>query len=275
MVNLVRRRIKYAGAALLWLAAAGALVAAVVVAQDVGFAVLRHRVEIMIAVVAVLVLAAAVPAGPVAAGGSLAAIVRAAVGCVVAFAVLGAAQVIRVAPPVTGDGGPRTGDATVVLTVWLLLLGLVLAATVRVTGRHAQVAAGTVGVAAGCGFAAAAVWLGSAALLPAIASSNAPAFLAMMATAAVAAYVLGRRTPVAADNRKMHLTGAAMAAMVTAAAVAAAIGGLLPLSHTWVRNSAPPWEAGARLVDPIGLLVLAAALAVVVALAGTRTRARP
>ncbi|MEV4515733.1 hypothetical protein AB0K00_43115 [Dactylosporangium sp. NPDC049525] len=272
------------GAALLWLAAAGALVAAALLAQDVGFEVLRHRVEWMIAAVAVLVVATAVPVGPVAPRGSLAAAVRAAVGCVVAFEALGVTQVFRVLPPITRDGGPRTGAGTTVLVVWVVLLGLVLLAVVRVTSRHTGLRPAAVGIAAGCGFAAAAVWLGIAAILPGVAASNVPALLAMLATGGIAARLIDRGRPDPAEEgltttSTAAVVGAVVAAMVTAAAVAAAIDGLLPLGHAWVRNSAPPWEHGTRLVDPVGLLVIAAALAVVVAVAGrarirTGTRSR-
>ncbi|WP_327001526.1 hypothetical protein OHA72_41310 [Dactylosporangium sp. NBC_01737] len=266
----------YVGAALLWLAAAGALVAAAVLARDVGFEVLRHRVEFMIAAVAVLILVTAVPVGPAAARGSLGAVVRGAVGCVVAFEVLGVTQLFRVLPPITRDGGPRTSDATTVLVVWVLLLGLVLLAVVRVTGRHTGLRPAAVGIAAGCGFAAAAVWLGLAAVAPWVAASNVPAVLAMLATGVIAARLIERgRSQPSGDGRTTStaaVIGAVVAAMVTAAVVAAAIDGLLPLGHGWVRNSAPPWEHGTRLVDPVGLLVIAAALALVVAIAG-RTKA--
>ncbi|MFC5003066.1 hypothetical protein ACFPIJ_35200 [Dactylosporangium cerinum] len=286
------------------MAAVGALVGAAVLARDVGFGVLRQRVDVMVAVVAVLVGIAALPVGPVAARGGLAGVVRAALGCVVAFEVLGVAQVVRVVPPITADGGPRTSDATVVLTVWLVLLGLVLVAAVRVTGRHTAVQSGAVGIAAACGFAAAAVWLGLAALLPGVASSNVPALLLLMATGGVAAHLIERRargaaagtpvigapdagtpvvgTPAAGGStaatgadgtdRPRVAVGAAVAAMVTAVVLAAAIDGLLPLSHDWVRNSAPPWEVGARLVDPVGLLLVAGVLAVVVAVGAGRAR---
>lgn len=273
MGTMVARRAGYAGAVLLWLAAAGALVAAAAVTHEVGFAVLRHRAEAMVGIVAALVVLAALPVGRGAAGGGPAAVVRAAVGCVVAFEALAAARVLRVAPPVTGDGGPRTGDATTVLTVSVVLLGLVLLAAVRVTARRAAVRPGAVGIAAGCGFAAALLWLGLTALVPAVASSAAPALLAVMATAGAAAYLVDRRAAGdAAGDRRTRAVGAAVAAMVTAVAVTAAIDGLLPLSHEWVRNSAPPWEPGARLVDPVGLLVLAGAAALVVAVGGGRTR---
>ncbi|GAA3254977.1 hypothetical protein ACFO1B_47760 [Dactylosporangium siamense] len=289
MTSVAARRVGRAAAALLWAAAAVALVGAAVLARDVGFSVLRQRVDVMVAVVAVLVGVAAFPVGPVAAGGGLAGVVRAAVGCVVALEVLGVAQVIRVVPPVRGDGGPRTGDGTVVLTVWLVLLGLVLLAAVRVTRRRAAVRSGAVGIAAGCGFAAAAGWLGLAALLPGVASSNVPALLLMMATGGVAAALIERRARavpgdgrsgmagddrpgVAGDGRPRVAVGAAVAAMVTAVVLAAAIDGLLPLSHDWIRNSAPPWETGTRLVDPVGLLLVAGVLALFVAVGAGRTR---
>lgn len=270
MSDAVRR----VGAVLLWVAAAGALVGAAVLARDVGFEVMRQRVEIMVAVVAVLLVVAAVPVGPVAARGSGAALVRAAAGCVIAFEVLGSTQVMRVVPPIAGDGGPRTGDATTVIAVWLVLLGLVLLAVVWVTGGRASVRPGAVGIAAGCGFAAAAVWLGLTALLPGVASSNVPALLVIMATGGVAAHLIERRA--AKDGGAgppRAAVGAAIAAMLTALAVAAAIDGLLPLGHDWVRNSAPPWETGTRLVDPAGMLVVAAGLALIVAV-GARTRAK-
>ncbi|MEV4132102.1 hypothetical protein AB0J72_08045 [Dactylosporangium sp. NPDC049742] len=270
-------------AALLWLGAAGALVAAVAVAQGVGFEVMRHRVEVMVGVVAVLVLAAAVPVGPVAARGSLAGVVRAAVGCVVALEVLGVAQTLRVVPPITRGGGPRTSDATTVLVVWVVLLGLVLAAAVHVTGRRAGVRPEVAGIAVGCGFAAGVVWLGLAAVLPGVAATVVPAILAMMATGGVAARLIARRqgdparpgSSVGAGDAGTSaatVIGGVVAAMVTAAVVATAIDGLLPLGHAWIRNSAPPWEVGTRLVDPVGLLVLAGVLAIVVVVAG-RSRA--
>ncbi|GAA1544179.1 hypothetical protein GCM10009827_075020 [Dactylosporangium maewongense] len=270
-------------AALLWLGAAGALVAAVFVAQGVGFEVMRHRVEVMVGVVAVLVLVAAVPVGPVAARGSLAGVVRAAVACVVALEVLGVAQALRVVPPITRSGGPRTGDATTVLVVWVVLLGLVLAAAVHVTGRRTSVRSEAAGIAVGCGFGAGVVWLGLAAVLPEVAATVVPAILAMMATGGVAVRLIARRQgdPARAGRSvgagdagtsAATVIGGVVAAMVTAAVVATAIDGLLPLGHPWIRNSAPPWEVGTRLVDPVGLLVLAGVLAVVVVAAG-RSRA--
>ncbi|MFF5225556.1 hypothetical protein [Dactylosporangium sp. NPDC000521] len=305
-MKLVTRWGGHGAAALLWLGAAGALVAAVAVARGVGFEVLRHRVEVMVGVVALLVLVAAVPVGPVAARGSLAGVVRAAVGCVIALDVLGAAQVLKVVPPITRGGGPRTGDATSVLVVWVVLLGLVLLAAVRVTGHHTSVRPETAAIAVGCGFAAAAVWLGLAAVLPGVAATVVPAILAMMATGGVAAHLIARRQPDparpagevdrggpdaagtspapvvggvvaamvtredlgAAGTSAAPVIGGAVAAMVTAAVVATAIDGLLPLGHAWIRNSAPPWEVGTRLVDPVGLLVLAGVLAVVVVVVG-------
>ncbi|MEV0135367.1 hypothetical protein AB0H83_43815 [Dactylosporangium sp. NPDC050688] len=92
MTTTVKRRIGYAGAALLWLAAAGALVTAAAAATGVGFEVLRHRAETTVGIVAVLLVLAAVPVGWGAAAGWLGAVVRAAVGCVVAFEVLGSGR---------------------------------------------------------------------------------------------------------------------------------------------------------------------------------------
>ncbi|MET7419797.1 hypothetical protein [Dactylosporangium sp. NPDC005555] len=276
MTTLTGRLSGYPAAGLLWLGAAGALVAAATMARHVGFDAMRQRAEVMVAVVAVLVLVAAIPVGPAAPHDSGATVVRAAVGCVVAFEVLAVAQALRADPPITHDGGPRTGDAATVLAVWAALLGLVLLATVRATGRRTGNLPG-VATAATCGFAGGAAWLAAAALLPGVAAGNVPALLAMIAVAGVAAHRIGRRggTTSGTATGTATVVAAAVAAMVTATVVAAAIDGLLPLGHAWVRNSAPPWASGVRLVDPAGLLVIAGVLALVVLLgAGQYTSGR-
>jgi hypothetical protein len=62
-----------------------------------------------------------------------------------------------------------------------------------------------------------------------------------------------------------------LSSTMTALIVAAAIDGLLPQSHLWARNSAPPFATGARLIDPVGLFLVGALLALVAAIAARPT----
>jgi hypothetical protein len=240
---------------------------AVFVAGRIQFGVMRAEAIGMVGLLAVLCLLAHLPVGFTAvAGNSAARLLRAAVVAVVAAETLAIVDVLRVVPPITGDLGPRTGTATGILTVWAILLTAYLIAVVRATARRAAVTPRALASAGLSALAAAAVWFCLTLMQPSIAGSAAPAVV-VMACAGVLAAVRARR---AADTTEQAPVAGLLAAVFVALPVVAMMEGVLPAMSHWVRNNAPPWAAAgphvARLVDPVGLLIFGALVAVVTAL---------
>lgn len=251
--------------AVVWAASVTALVVALLVARHIEYAAIRHRAELMIGVLTAVAVLAHLRARPIAvAGGTAASLVRALVVCLVAADGAATALVLQDVPPIRfPDGAPRTGDATVVLVVCTVLLALFVLAAVRATARTAAVPPRVLGVAACAGFGMSGGWLVLALAAPGIASTTIPALLAVV-SAAVVAGVAARP----GDGRQAVAT--LLAATITSLTIAVAVDGLLPLMAAYARTSAPPWAPGARLVDPVGLLLIGAVLAVLTAVASRR-----
>ena len=263
--------------ALVWAVSVTALVVALQVARHIEYGAIRHRTEVMIGVLAAVGLLAHLRVRPIAvARGLVASLVRALVVCLVAVDGAATALVLLDTPPVRStDDAPSTGDATIVLVAWTVLLALFVLAAVRATARAAAVPPRLLSATACCGFGAAGGWLVLALTVPRIATTMVPALLAAVGAGGVAAAVaarLDRRTLPGGDRPAV---AALLAATITTLTIAVAVDGMLPLMHAYARNSAPPWEPGARLIDPVGLLLIGALLAVLTAFASRRPAAVP
>lgn len=262
---------------LVWAATVAALVVAVVMAGQVRFAVMGKWAEVMLGVLVVIGVLGQLPWGPTAAGSYPARLVRALVVCVVAVDGLVFASQLRDDPPTSSpEAAPRVGDATVLVVVWTVFLALFVLAALRVTAQRAEVPPRVLVGAAVCGFGAATVWLAFTVLAPSLASTILPAALAIVCAGTAAVFVgvrMARREH--PDGGDRTAPAALLAATITALVVAVTIDGLLPLWHAWARNNAPPWAGGARLMDPVGLFMLGALLALLTAVVARRPRPDP
>lgn len=259
--------------ALVWAVSVTALVVALEVARHIEYPAIRHRTEIMIGVLAAVALLAHLRVRPIAVAGGLAAsLIRALVVCVVAVDGTVTALVLLDTPPIrSAEDVPDTGDATVVLVAWAVMLALFVLAAVRATARAAAVPPTLLSATACCGFGATGAWLVMALAVPRVATTMVPALFAAVGAGGLAAAVaerLSRRTRLPGAERPA--VAALLAATITSLTIAVAVDGLLPLMHAYARNSAPPWTPGARLIDPVGLLLVGALLAVLTAVASRR-----
>jgi hypothetical protein len=241
-----------------YLALAGLLVPAGVLlfASWIPDSALRWRAYVMVLVLTAVFVLAQLPVflGP--AGGRGGRLVRIAALAVVAVDVVGGIEAMRAEAHVNGVD-PEVPVA------WTVLLSVQLLAVVAVTSRRLSAMWSAAATGLAFGSAAFVLWALLCLMQPDIPSSNAPTVLCLALAVIAAALWRRERGEVARHGAVAGLSAAATVGLLSGVLIDV----VLPHLGRWVSSSSPPSHAFGpiaphRLVDPVGILMLSAIMAV-------------